>query len=103
MSSHIVSPKVYFAIFASLILLTATTVAVAFVDLGSMNVAVALAIAVSKATLVVLFFMHLRYSERFTWVMVGAGLAWLAILIGLTLSDVLTRAWIPGALGGPIG
>jgi cytochrome c oxidase subunit IV len=99
MSSHIVSPKIYYAIFASLMVLTGSTVAVAFVDLGELNIVAALVIAVSKATLVILFFMHLRYSERFTWVMVAAGLAWLAILIGLTLSDILTRAWIPGALG----
>ena len=95
MSGHIVSTKVYFAIFTSLMVLTTITVAVAFVDLGQLNVIVALTIAISKATLVVLYFMHLRYSERLTWVMVAAGVTWLGVMIGLTLSDILTRGWIP--------
>jgi cytochrome c oxidase subunit 4 len=99
MSGHVVSTKVYFAIFASLMVLTSVTVAVAFVDLGQLNVIVALTIAISKATLVVLYFMHLRYSERLTWVMLAAGVTWLGVMIGLTLSDILTRTWIPGALG----
>lgn len=99
MSGHIVSTRVYFTIFASLMALTAVTVAVAFVDLGDLNIVVALTIAISKATLVILYFMHLRHSERLTWVMVAAGVTWLGILIGLTLSDFLTRAWIPTPLG----
>lgn len=99
MSVHIVSAKVYFAIFLSLMVLTAATVAAAFVDLGALNVLVALTIAIAKATLVALYFMHLRYSERLTWVMVAAGVTWLGLMIGLTLSDVLTRSWIAGALG----
>ncbi|MBI2963312.1 MAG: cytochrome C oxidase subunit IV family protein [Deltaproteobacteria bacterium] len=99
MSGHIVSRKVYFAIFLSLMVLTAATVAAAFVNLGALNVLVALTIAVAKATLVALYFMNLRYSERLTWVMVAAGVTWLGLLIGLTLSDILTRSWIAGALG----
>ncbi|HEY7913409.1 MAG TPA: cytochrome C oxidase subunit IV family protein [Blastocatellia bacterium] len=91
MSEHIVSRKIYFAIFGALMVLTLITVLVARVDLGVLNNIVALTIAVLKATLVVLYFMHVRYSSRLTWVFVIAGLFWLGILIALTLSDYLTR------------
>ena len=91
MSAHIVPTRVYFAIYAVLLTLTATTVAVAFVDIGPLNNVVALTIAVSKALLVILYFMHVRYSDRLTWVVVGSGFVWLLILIGFTMSDVLTR------------
>jgi cytochrome c oxidase subunit 4 len=92
-TSHVVSPTVYYAIFGALMILTALTVLVAFVDLGLMNPVVALSIAVLKATLVVLFFMHLRWSSRLTWIVGGAALFWLGILLTLTLSDYATRAW----------
>ncbi len=100
MTHTIVPTRVYARIFGGLLVLTALTVAVAFVDLGGgrlhyANAIVALTIAVTKATLVVLFFMHVRYSSRLTWVFVGAGAFWLLILIVLTLSDVFTRHWIP--------
>jgi cytochrome c oxidase subunit 4 len=75
--------------------LTATTTAVSFVDLGPWNTVVALAIAFFKATLVVLFFMHVKYSPRLTQITVGGGLLWLAILILITLSDFMTRGWLP--------
>jgi cytochrome c oxidase subunit 4 len=94
MSEHIVSKSTYFVIFAALILLTALTYGVALLDLGRFNAIVALTIAVIKAMLVVLFFMHLRYSSRLTWIFVGAGLFWLLIMIVLTLSDFLTRGWV---------
>ena len=78
MSEHIVSRKVYFAIFGALMVGTAATVMVAFIDLGGQfNTIVALTVAVIKATLVVLYFMHVRYSSRLTWVIVGSGLFWL--------------------------
>jgi cytochrome c oxidase subunit 4 len=87
-----VSIKLYAAIFAALIVLTLTTTAVSFIDLGGdLNVVVALFIAVCKAVLVILYFMHVRYSSRLTWVFVGAGFFWLSILITLTMSDLLTR------------
>jgi cytochrome c oxidase subunit 4 len=96
MSEHIVSRKVYFAIFAALMVGTAATVIVAFIDLGGQfNTVVALTIAVIKATLVVLYFMHVRYSSRLTWVIVGSGLFWLGIMFALTLSDYWTRGWLP--------
>lgn len=95
MSEHVVSKKLYYVIFGSLMILTILTVVVARIDLGhGLNDVVALTIAVIKALLVVLYFMHVRYSSRLTWVFVGAGFFWLAILIVLTLSDYMTRNWI---------
>jgi cytochrome c oxidase subunit 4 len=93
MSEHVVSKKTYFIIFGALMVLTAATVLVATFDLGRLNVIVALSIAVLKATLVVLYFMHVRYSSKLTWVFVGAGFFWLAILVAFTLSDFATRSW----------
>jgi len=90
-----ISPKFYFAVFAALVLLTLATTGAAFIDFGGWSPVVALTIAVCKASLVVLFFMHVWYSPRLTWVFIGAGVLWLTILIAFTLSDVLTRAWIP--------
>ena len=90
-TSHGPSLRVYFTIFATLLACTALTTAVAFVDLGTLNQVAMLGIAVTKATLVVLYFMHVRYGPRLVWVFAVSGLAWLALLIGYTLSDVLTR------------
>lgn len=95
METHIVPPKVYVAVFAVLLVMTATTTAVSFADLGPWNTVVALAIAFFKATLVVLFFMHIKYSRRLMRVVIAGGLFWLAILLALTLSDFLTRPWVP--------
>jgi cytochrome c oxidase subunit 4 len=94
MAQHVVPRKVYFVVFTALLVLTATTTAVSFVDLGPWNTVVALAIAFLKATLVVLFFMHVKYSPRLTQVVIAGGLFWLAILIALTLSDFLSRGWL---------
>jgi cytochrome c oxidase subunit 4 len=91
-SEHVVPVRVYVTIFALLIALTAVTTSVAFVDLGRLNVVILLTIAVTKATLVILYFMHVRYSDRLTWIVVASGFAWLLLLIGLTMSDILTRA-----------
>lgn len=94
MREHVVSPKIYYAIFIALAVLTVVTWSVAKLDLGRMNAVVAMTIAVIKATLVVLYFMHVRYSSRLTWVFVGAGFFWLAIMVALTLSDYMTRGWL---------
>ncbi len=96
---HVVSLKVYFAIFAALMVLTAATVAVAYVDLGAMNTFVALAVAVTKATLVILFFMHVKYSSKLTWLVVASGFVFLAIMIAFTLADFVSRGWLgtPGS------
>ena len=92
-AEHVVPVPVYVAIFVTLLVLTATTTAVAFLDLGPWNTVVALGIAVIKASLVVLFFMHLKYSPLLNRTVLLGGLFWLAILIGLTLSDFATRGW----------
>jgi cytochrome c oxidase subunit 4 len=91
---HIVPRNVYLTIFGLLMLLTGATVAVAFVDLGNLNVFVALAVAVAKASLVVLFFMHVKYSPTITKLVVIAALVWLGLLFGITMSDYLTRGWL---------
>jgi cytochrome c oxidase subunit IV len=90
---HVVPKKIYYAIFATLIVLTGVTVAVAYLDLGAMNAVVAIAIACFKALIVVLFFMHVKYSTRLIKLTVIAGLYWMGILFVLTFSDYLTRAW----------
>lgn len=95
MASHIVPKKVYFLVFAVLLALTALTTSVAFIDLGPLNTVAALVIAVVKALLVILFFMHIKYSPRLTRLVVVAGFFWLAILLTLTLSDYRTRNWTP--------
>jgi cytochrome c oxidase subunit IV len=89
---HLVPLKIYYGIFAILILMTAITVAVAYVDLGRLNAVAALAIACFKALIVVLYFMHVKYSTRLIKLTVIAGVYWMIILLGLTLSDYLTRA-----------
>jgi cytochrome c oxidase subunit 4 len=93
MSGHIVPTRVYYTIFGILMLCTYLTVQIAFFDLGPLNVVAALAIAVFKATLVVLFFMHVKYSTKLTWAVVLGSVFWLGILLALTMSDYLTRAW----------
>lgn len=95
MSAHIVPVKTYAAIFIALLLLTALTTAVAFVDLGPLNTVVALTIAVIKMLLVILFFMHVKYSSGLTRIVIVAGFFFLAILVSLTLADELTRGWTP--------
>ncbi len=90
---HIVSPKIYLTIFFALLVLTTVTVAASFIEMGVFNPIVALAIAVVKAVLVVLFFMHVKYSTRLTKLTVGAGIFTFLVLISLTLSDYFTRAW----------
>ena len=93
MSSHILPTRVYYTVFGILMLCTALTVQIAFLDLGPLNTVAALAIAVFKAVLVVLFFMHVKYSSRLTWAVVIGSVFWLVILIALTMGDYLTRGW----------
>ena len=93
MASHVVSLKIYVSIFAALLAGTALTIQVAFLDLGHLNIYMAMTIAVIKALLVVLFFMHLRYSSSLTKLFVSAGILWFAILVALTTSDYFTRDW----------
>jgi len=95
MSEHVHPKRFYVAVFVALVVLTLVTTTVAFVDLGRLNTVVALVIAVCKATLVVLFFMHLKDQTGLTRVVLIAAVIWLAVLIGITMSDVFTRHWVP--------
>ena len=91
MSHPVVALRTYLLVFAALLVLTGVTTAVAFLDLGPLNNVAALGIAVVKATLVVLYFMHVKGSPRMTRLVIGAALVWLAILVALTLGDYATR------------
>jgi cytochrome c oxidase subunit 4 len=99
MSDHIVPTRVYYTIFGILMLCTYLTVQIAFFDLGRLNIVAALVIAVFKATLVILFFMHVKYGTRLTRAVVIGSVFWLGILLVLTLSDYLTRPWLTYGAG----
>jgi cytochrome c oxidase subunit IV len=96
-SEHIVSPKVYLGVFSALMICTFLTVVAAKADLNQylsgLNVIVALTIASLKASLVVLYFMHLRYSPKRTQLVIAASVFWLAIMLLMTMSDYLSRPW----------
>ncbi len=96
MSEHIVPVRIYVTIFLVLLVGTALTVAAAFVDfkVRGLNTIVAMTIATVKATFVVLYFMHVRYSSRLVWVIVAAALFWMGILFALTFSDYWSRDWL---------
>jgi cytochrome c oxidase subunit 4 len=106
MSGH-VSPKgVYYAIFGALMVFTIITVEVARYNLGRLNFPVAIGIAITKATLVILFFMHAKYSSKLTKLFVGTAFFFLAILLGLTMTDYLSRGkrtYSGGAAGAGYG
>jgi cytochrome c oxidase subunit 4 len=85
--------RIYYTIFAILMFCTYLTVQMAFLDLGEWNTFAALAIAIFKATLVVLFFMHVKYSPKLTWAVVIGSVFWLGILLAFTMTDYLTRGW----------
>jgi cytochrome c oxidase subunit 4 len=88
----IVPKKIYYRVALALLVLFILTIAVAYVHLGPFNVYIAVTIAVIKATLVVLYFMHVRYHTRLTWIFASAGFLWLIILFALTLADYATRS-----------
>ena len=96
MSVHVTPIRVYLMVFAILMVGTALTVWAAFISMGPFNDVVAMAIAVTKGTFVVLYFMHVRHSTRLTKITVVAGFLWLAILVGLLLSDYFTRGFLAG-------
>lgn len=95
---HVVPVKVYLAVFLALCAGTVLTVEAAGHDFGVLNTTIALGIAVTKATLVVLYFMHVRYSPRLVTLMIGTGIVFLALLILFTMSDYISRPWpiVPG-------
>jgi cytochrome c oxidase subunit IV len=99
MSGHVSPKSTYYAIFGALMVLTIITVAVAFMPLGRANFPVAIAIAITKATLVVLFFMHVKYSSRLTKMVVGMAFFFLGILLLLTMTDYLSRGWFASPKG----
>ena len=90
---HSPASGTYYLVFVGLIGLTGLTVGLSFVDLGVWHGVVGLLIATTKAILVIFVFMHVWYSTKLTWLVALSGVAWLAILIGLTLADYLTRGW----------
>jgi len=96
--SHVSSKGLFVTIFFALIVCTLLTVVAARIDLGALNTPVALAIAGFKATLVILFFMGVKYNTPLTKVVAASGFVWLIILFGITMGDYLTRGWlgIPG-------
>ncbi|HYY96530.1 MAG TPA: cytochrome C oxidase subunit IV family protein [Pyrinomonadaceae bacterium] len=93
MSVHIVPRKTYFSVFGALLVFTALTVTAANINFGKMNDVIAMTIAVIKMMLVLLFFMHVRYSSRLIWVIVASMFFWLLILLLLTLTDYTSRGW----------
>ena len=104
MAGHISPKSTYYAVFGALMVGTAVTVAAAFIDLPfQMNFPVALAIAITKATLVILFFMHVKYGSKLTKLIVGVAFFFLGILLTLTFSDYLSRGWYtaPGGSTSP--
>lgn len=98
MSGHVAPVKLYLGVFGILMIGTLLTVIVAFFDLGALNNVVMLTIACVKAGFVVLYFMHVRWGTRLTWVVVASGFVWLLIMFTLTMADYLSRGWMPGSL-----
>ena len=90
---HVISPKVYIAVFLALCVLTVLTVTAAGYDFGPLNLIVALGIAITKASLVVLYFMHARYATGLTALVIASSVAFFFILVFLTLTDYVTRPW----------
>jgi cytochrome c oxidase subunit IV len=90
----VTSPRTYLIVWVLLIALTATTVGVTFLPLGHWHTSIGLAIAVGKASLVIMFFMHALRSQRLVWIVIGGSVLWLSIMLSLTLSDYWTRSWL---------
>ncbi len=95
MSEPIVSRRTYVLSYLALLLLTALTTGMAYVDLGAMNTVMAIAIAGAKAAIIALFFMHLLHSEHLVRVIAIGALIWLGIMFSLTIGDYVTRGWVP--------
>ena len=95
--AHIAPSSMYYMVFGALVVGTILTVLAAKVDMGLLNNVVMLLIACTKATLVILFFMHVRWSSRLTWVIAMAGFFWLLLLFTI-MGDYISRGWVPGTL-----
>lgn len=87
--------RTYFSVFVVLLLLLALTIGAAYVPLGRFGWVSSLAISVTKAALIAYYFMHLRNSDRLVWVVAGAGCLWLGILVLLSMTDFMSRGWLP--------
>src|SRR5437016_2193775 len=92
---HIVAPRIYLKVFAALMVLLVVTVAAARIDLGPFNLIVALVIAITKMLLIMLFFMHVKYSSKIVLLAAATGFAWLTIMLAGTLHDYISRHWVP--------
>jgi cytochrome c oxidase subunit 4 len=97
--SHIAPVRSYVTVFGTLMVLTTVTVAAAFTNLGSLNFPIAIGIAITKATVVLLFFMHVKYSSKLTKFVVASCIFFLACLFGLTFTDYLSRGWFASPRG----
>ena len=95
MSETIVSKGTYLIVWVALLVLLGATVGISYIQLGELNAIAAVSIAAIKAIIIILYFMHVRYSPRLVWVFVGAGFFWLAILFALALGDYYTRIYMP--------
>jgi cytochrome c oxidase subunit 4 len=93
METHSVSVRTYVIIYALLMFLLLVTVGAAYIDLGALNIVVAMAIAVTKAALVIIFFMHVKYSPKLIWLFAGLGFAWIILLLAFPFADIWTRSW----------
>jgi cytochrome c oxidase subunit IV len=98
MSGHVAPKSMYYAVFLALMVGTVLTVVVAKFDLGPLNNVVMLTVACAKALLVILYFMHVRWSTRLTWVVAGSGFFWLLIMFSMTMADYMSRGWVTGTL-----
>ncbi len=90
---HVLPLSVYWGVFLALVVGTIVTVWTATIDLGAMNLIVALVIATIKASLVILFFMHVKYSSKLVWVFASMGFFWVVMMFAFTLMDFQTRSW----------
>ncbi|HFB52349.1 MAG TPA: caa(3)-type oxidase subunit IV [Anaerolineae bacterium] len=95
LNEHVIPVKTYFIVYLSLMVLLVVTVAVAFNNFGPFNLSIAMGVAVVKTVLIVLYFMHMKYSPKLIWLYAGAGFFWLFMLILLTMGDYLSRGWVP--------
>ena len=95
MHDHITPVKTYVAVWATLLVFTVVTTLVSFIELGPWNIVIAMLIAFTKATLVVLIFMHVKWGSPLTKLFVVGALGWLVLLLAITLSDYISRGWLP--------
>jgi cytochrome c oxidase subunit IV len=95
MTERSVSVGMYWIVYVALMALLAVTIGAAYFHLGNMTIVAAVGIAVVKATLIILYFMHIRFSGRSRWVFAVVGFLWLAILLTLGMTDYLSRGWLP--------